>query len=146
MNWQQATRPTGWVGQRFQHGYAWSPRMLVYGNALRITYQGLITCLSHMERHPIIMEILIPNTRHKERSPLLGGSRFTTHHYINTRPPLSSGTLKIPNSLTKELIKISHSLTWPSKGFWPIPHRCLLLILLFLFTGIHWSDLEPTTY
>ena len=63
---------TGWVGQRFQHGYAWSPRVLVYGNALRIPYQGLITCLSHMERHPTITETLITNTPHKERSPLLG--------------------------------------------------------------------------
>ena len=82
-----------------------------------------------------------PNTKHSPQGkiPTVGGSRFTTHHYINTRPPLSSGTLKIPNSLTKELIEISHSLTWPSKGFWPIPHQCLLLIFIVL---IHTYPLE----
>ena len=79
-----------------------------------------------------------PNTK----SPLQGkiptseGSWFTTCHYINTRSPLFLGTQKIPSSLTIEFLEISHSLTWPSEGFWPVPHWCIMFGPFVLITQV----------
>ena len=101
---------------------------------------------SHLERYPLILENLSTKPSQQGKIPTLKGSWFTTHHYISTRPILFSGMQKISSFLTKELIEISHSLTWHSEGFRLVPHRYLLFSPLFLFTGTHWSDLEPTTH
>ena len=100
----------------------------------------------HLERYPLISETLNTKPTQQGKISTLKGSRFTTHHYISTRPPLFSGTQEILSSLTKELIEISHLLTWHSEGFSLVPHRSLLFGHLFLFTSTHWSDLEPTTH
>ena len=86
-----------------------------------------------------------PNAKYSPQGkiPTFGRSQFTTHHYINTRPPLSAGTQKIPSSLTIEFLEISHSLTWPLEGFWPVPRQCLLFSPSVLVpqvpTGAFWS-------
>jgi len=58
--------------------------------------------LPRMERHPTILETLVPVLFHKEKSPLLRdlGS-----------PLLFPSMQKIPNSLTIEFLEISHLLT-----------------------------------
>ena len=51
----------------------WSCLALTYGNILHITHEDPIKFphLPHMERHPRILETLIPDLLHKERSLLL---------------------------------------------------------------------------
>ena len=126
---------TGWRGRQVQRGLAWLPLISIPGNIL----------CSHMERYPEISKTLSAKPSQQGKIPTLKGSRFTTHHYISAKP-LFSGTQKIPSSLTKEFTEISHLLTWLSKGFRLVLHWCLLFSPLFLFTGTHWSNLEPTTH
>ena len=82
----------------------------------------------HMERYLKILKTLSANPPPPQQGyiPTLKGFQFTTHHYISTRPPLFSSTQKIPSSLIIEFVKISHSITWHSKGSWLVPHRCVL--------------------
>ena len=87
---------------------------------------------SHMGRYPKISKTLSAKPSQQRKIPTLKGFWFTTHHYLSTIPPLLSGTQKIPSSLIKEFINISHLLTWPSEGSWQVPHQCLLLVPLFL--------------
>ena len=82
--------------------------------------------LSYMERFPKILETLSVKPSQQGKIPILKGFWFAIHYYINTKPPLFSGMQKLASSLTIEFIETSHSLTWPSKGFWLVPHWCLL--------------------
>ena len=81
-----------------------------------------LSYLPHMDRHPKILETVIPDLFYKERSLL----PRVSDSYISTEPSLSWGTQKIPNSLTTKFLENSHSLTWPLKGFQLVPHQCLL--------------------
>ena len=99
--------------------------------------------LSRMEKHPKILETLRARPSQQGKIPTLEGFQFTTHHYINTKPHLFPGKQKLLSCLTIEFLKISHSLTWPSKGFWPIPHQYLLFGPFVLIPqvpiGVLWS-------
>ena len=96
-----------------------------------------------MERHPKILETLSIKSPLIGKIPTLKGSRFSIHHYINTKPPLFPSTQKISNSLTIEFLEISHSLTWTLKGSWPVTHRCFLfgpfVFISQVLFGVIWS-------
>ena len=81
--------------------------------------------LSYMERFPKILETLSVKPSQQGKIPILKGFRFAIHYYINTKPPLFSGTQKLSSFLIIEFIETSHSLTWPLEGdrprmYWPL--------------------------
>jgi len=93
-----------WLGP---HEYLYMETSCVIYKRKPITYPYH----SHMERYLEILETLSTKPSQQGKIPTLEIFRFTTHHYINTRPPLFSDTLKIPSSLTIEYLEISYSLT-----------------------------------
>ena len=93
--------------------------------------------LSYMERRPKILETLLAKPSQQGKIPISKGFWFTIHRYINTKPPLFSGTQKLSSSLAIEFIETSHSLTWHSEGFWPILHWCLIHKYLFERLGAY---------
>ena len=99
--------------------------------------------LSHMERHPKILETLSAKLSQQGKTPTLKRFRFTTCYYISTRPPPFTSTQEIPSSLTIEFLEISYSLTSLSEGSWSVPHRCLLFCPFVLLPqvpiGVIWS-------
>ena len=120
MGWQggKLTSPM-WASVILTNTHTW--KYLVYHVQNPPTHPYLF----HMEMQPKILETLNIRSSLQEKIPTLKGARFTTHHYISTRPPLFLGTQKILCSLTIEFLEISHSLTWSLEGFWLVPHQCL---------------------
>ena len=66
-------RPMEWRSRWVLRGLAWSSRIIIYRNILRITHKNPTThpYLPHMERHPKISETLTPDLPYKEKSSLL---------------------------------------------------------------------------
>ena len=120
--------PEWWQHERRPHNDTWRAPLYMETSCMTRKIKPFThPYLSHMERHPKILETLSAKPSQQGKIPTSKGSQFTIHYYISTRPHLFSGTQKLSISLTIEFLETSHSLTWPSKGFWPIPHRCLLL-------------------
>ena len=119
--------PEWWQHERRPHNDTWrAPLYMETSCMMRKIKPFTHPYLSHMERHPKILETLSAKSSQQGKILTLKGFRFTIHHYISTRPPLFSGMQKLSNSLTIEFLEASHSLTWLSEGFRTVPHRCLL--------------------
>ena len=119
--------PEWWQHERRPHNDTWRAPLYMETSCMTRKIKPFThPYLSHMERHPKILETLSAKSSQQGKILTLKGFRFTIHHYISTRPPLFSSMQKIPSSFTIEILEISHSLTWPSKGSWSVPHQCLL--------------------
>ena len=102
--------------------------------------------LSHMKRHPKILETPCAKLSQQGKAPTLKGFRFTTRYYISTRPPPFTGTQEIPSSLTIKFLEISFTnLTFEGflAGTTSVPS---VWSICSSSTGTHWSDLELTTH
>ena len=126
-----------WLGC---HGYLYMETSCMTHKIKLITH----LYLSHMERHPKILETLSAKPFQQRKIPTLKGFQFTIYHYISTRPSLSSGTLELSD------YRVLRDFSFANLTF----RRFLVSItsmpsvwsICSYPTGTHWSDLEPTTH